>query len=114
MLFRRLQSLKRSDRLRAAGWAVLALGVVAGAVYYWVQTQNADPELSDLTALGYARSLHHQMGVMMGQFGIILSEWQDTLASPAGKAVLIALGAGLLAICFFRAAWVIDHDEEHG
>lgn len=103
--------MSRSDRLRAAGWGVLALGVIAGAAFYWIQTQNADPELNDLTALGYAKSLHHQMGVMMGQFGLILSDWQETLTSPGGKAVLIALGAALLAAGFFRAAWVIDHDE---
>lgn len=108
----RLSALKRSDRLRAIGWLVLAFGLAGAAVLYWVETRNADPLLDDLTALGYSRSLQHGMGVMMGQSGVILTEWQHDLTSPIGQAVIAALCAGLVAGYFFRVAWVIDAEQE--
>jgi hypothetical protein len=51
------------------------------------------------------------MGVMMGTFGGILTEWQQGLTSPLGQALTIATCAGLLAGYFFRVAWVLDEDE---
>lgn len=108
----RLSALKRSDRLRAIGWLVLAVGLAGAAVLYWVETRNADPLLDDLTALGYSRSLQHGMGVMMGQSGVILTEWQQDLTSPIGQAVIAVLCAALVAGYFFRVAWVIDAEQE--
>ena len=110
-LLARLAALPRSHRLRVVGWVVLACGLACSVVFYWLATRNADPELNDVTALGYKRSLDHGMGVMMGQFGIILTEWQETLTSAGGKALIIAACAALLAGCFFRVAWVIDQEQ---
>jgi hypothetical protein len=106
-----LSSLKRSDRLRAIGWVVLAFGLGGAAVFYWIRSRAADAVLDDMTALGYTRSLQHGMGVMMGTFGGILTEWQQRLTSPLGQALTIATCAGLLAGYFFRVAWVLDEDE---
>jgi hypothetical protein len=106
-----LSSLKRSDRLRATGWIVLAFGLGGAAVFYWIRSRAADAVLDDMTALGYTRSLQHGMGVMMGTFGGILTEWQQGLTSPLGQALTIATCAGLLAGYFFRVAWVLDEDE---
>ena len=111
-MLERLAAMKRSDRLRAAGWLVLAGGLVASAAFYWIERQTADPALSDATALGYTRSLDHEMGVMMGHFGLILTQWQTALASPAGEALTMAVCVALVAACFFRVAWVIDHDQD--
>jgi hypothetical protein len=52
------------------------------------------------------------MGVMMGQSGVILTTWQQDLTSPLGQAVLVAIGAALVAGYFFRVAWVLDAEEE--
>jgi hypothetical protein len=104
---------KRSDRLRRTGWLVLAAGLVSAAAFYWLEVRSANPSLDDSTALGYTRSLHHQMGVMMGQMGLILTDWQETLTSPLGEALMIAIFAALLAAYFFRVAWVLDHDEQN-
>ena len=52
------------------------------------------------------------MGVMMGHFGLILTEWQTALASPAGEALTIVACTALVAAYFFRVAWVIDHDDD--
>lgn len=105
-------ALKHSDRLRATGWLVLAAGLMAASALYWIEVRNADPSLNDTTALGYSRSLQHGMGVMMGQSGVILTEWQQMLTSPLGEALLLAVAAALVAAYFFRVAWVLDADEE--
>lgn len=103
--------LNRSDRLRRTGWIVLACGVVAAVVWYIVASRSADVAMNDMTALGYRRSIDHQMGVMMGRFGLMLTEWQEALSSPAGEALLIVAGAALFAGYFFRVAWVVDEEE---
>jgi hypothetical protein len=105
-------ALKRSDRLRAIGWLVLASGLASAAVLYWVETRAANPMMNDATALGYSRSLKHGMGVMMGQFGIVLTEWQESLTSPIGQALTTAICAALVAAYFFRVAWVLDAEQE--
>jgi peptidoglycan/LPS O-acetylase OafA/YrhL len=107
----RFSALKRSDRLRAIGWLVLASGL-AGAAAFWLEARTVDPALDDVTALGYTRSLRHGMGVMMGQFGSILTDWQESLTSPIGQALTIAVCAALVAAYFFRVAWVLDAEEE--
>jgi hypothetical protein len=107
-----LSAPKRSDRLRATGWFVLASGLAGAALLYWVKARTADPTLDDVTALGYTRSVQHGMGVMMGQFGVMLTEWQQGLMSPIGQALMIAICAALVAGYFFRVAWVIDAEEE--
>jgi hypothetical protein len=105
-------ALKRSDRLRAIGWFVLASGLAGAAALYWVETRTANPALDDVTALGYTRSLKHGMGVMMGQFGVVLTEWQESLTSPIGQALVTAICAALVAGYFFRVAWVLDAEQE--
>ena len=91
---------------------MLASGLLGAAVFYWIKVRTADPALNDLNALGYARSLHHGVGVMMGPFGEMLTEWQDGLMSPLGQAVMIAIFAALVAAYFFRVAWVLDAEEQ--
>src|SRR4051812_12296637 len=105
---------KRSDRLRAIGWAVLGIGLAGAAAVYAVKTRAADTVLDDTNALGYARSMQHGMGVMMGASGAILTEWQQNLTSPLGQALIVAACAALTAGYFFRIAWVLDAEEEDG
>ena len=105
---------RRSDRLRAIGWAVLVIGMAGAAALYAVKTRAADATLDDTNALGYARSMQHGMGVMMGASGAILTEWQQALTSPLGQALIVAACAALAAGYFFRVAWVVDAEEEDG
>ena len=49
---------------------------------------------------------------MMGQSGLILTEWQQDLTSPIGQALMDAICAALVAGYFFRVAWVQDAEEE--
>src|SRR5262252_678376 len=97
----------RSDRLRLTGWLILAGGFISAVVFYWAKVRSMGPALDDTTALGYTKSMHHEMGVMMGQFGQILTEWEETLTSPLGEALMIVLCAALLAAYFFRVAGVL-------
>jgi len=108
----RFSALRRSARLRAIGWFVLASGLGGAVVVYWVKVRSADLVLDDTNALGYARSMHHGMGVMMGPFGTMLTEWQEGLMSPLGQALMIAIVAALVAGYFFRVAWVLDAEQE--
>jgi hypothetical protein len=112
MLAKFLQ-LKHSDRLRAVGWLVLVVGLVAGVVFYVVTARNAEPVLDDASAPGYTRSMNHELGQMMGHFGLILNDWQNTLTSPIGRALMLAVGAALFAGALFRRAWVIDEEERN-
>jgi hypothetical protein len=105
-------TLARSDRLRAIGWVALVSGLAGAAMFYWVRSRSADVELNDMTALGYARSMQHGIGVMMGPLGSILTDWQHDLTTPLGEALMIATGAALVAGYFFRVAWVIDAEED--
>ena len=108
----RFSTLNRSDRLRASGWFALASGLAGAAAFYWVKARTADPVLNDVTALGYARSLQHGMGVIMGPFGVMLTEWQEDLTSPIGQALMIVTCAALVAGVCFRVAWVLDAEQE--
>jgi hypothetical protein len=92
---RRFSELKRSDRLRATGWLILAAGFISTVAFYVLKVRSADAALDDATALGYTRSMHHQIGVMMGQ------------------TVLMAICVALLAAYFFRVAWVLDQEEQN-
>jgi hypothetical protein len=108
----RFSALKRSDRLRATGWLILITGAIGAGLVYWIKTHSAETELNDLTALGYARSMQHGVGVMMGPMGGILTDWQQMLTTPLGQALIVAATAALIAGYFFRVAWVVDADEE--
>lgn len=108
----RFKTLKRSDQQRAIGWAVLVSGLVAAVLFFVVESRGADPSLTDVTALGYQRSMQHQMGAMMGHFGMMLTDWSDALTTPLGEALIILVCAALFAAYFFRVAWVLDHEDE--
>lgn len=98
-------------RLRTAGWLIVAAGVAGAAADYFIESVDADAALNDATALGYRRSLEHGIGVMMGPFGLLLTQWQEWLASPVGHAAMIALGALVGAAFCFRVAWIRDHEQ---
>lgn len=110
-MLERFTSGKRSERLRAIGWLLLVVGLIAAAVTYAVLLHSADEALNDASALGYRRSLLHGVGAMMGTFGLMLTQWQEAWTSPLGMAITVAVCAGLFAGYFFRVAWVLDDDE---
>jgi uncharacterized protein YjeT (DUF2065 family) len=106
----RYSSLKESGRLRVIGAIVLVLGMAGAGVFYWINAHPAGPSMDDLLP-GYARAQARGVGAMMGHFGLIMTEWQDTLALPGTQALIIAAVSALFASYFFRAAWVLDDNE---
>jgi peptidoglycan/LPS O-acetylase OafA/YrhL len=101
---------KESGRLRAMGALSLAIGIVGACLFYWSASGPADQDPADgLPA--YSRAETRALKIQMGATGVILTEWQQTLARPGAEAVMIAAGAALFAAYFFRAAWVLDDDE---
>lgn len=107
-----LASPRESVRLRVIGTLILACGVLGAGLFYLVEAPSAAPTIDDSIALGYTRAQDHQMGLMMGHFGLMLMDWQDTLDHPAAQAILIVAVAGLIAAYFFRAAHVLDEEEQ--
>ena len=112
----RWATLKRSDRLRVTGWCILAAGAVGGALFYWISSRSAERALDDTTALGYAKSMQHGVGVLMGPSGAILTDLQQSLVTPVGETLMLLVCVALVAAYFFRVAWVLDADasEDNG
>lgn len=102
---------KESERLRLIGRAVLVLGILGAGVYYWTERRPATLTIADLQP-DYDKTRRREIGRMMGHSGLIMAEWQDTLDLPGTQAIVIAAVAGLFALYFFRAASVLDDDEQ--
>jgi hypothetical protein len=110
-VWRRWISAKKSDRLRMIGCGWLGSSALAAAIFYWWAIRSLAPELNDENALGYTRAAQHDMGMMLGQSGLVLANFHEWLWSPAGEAAMIVAGALLVAAFIFRAAWVLDENE---
>jgi hypothetical protein len=97
--------------MRTYGRLVLAGGVVAAVLTYWVTLRQITPGLDDSNALGYSRAMNSQMARLMGHFGVLMMGWDQSLSSPAGKAVIVLAIAALFAAYFFRVASVLEHEQ---
>ena len=95
------------------GTIILGLGILAAAIFYWNATHRpADDDLASMLD-GYDRATRHEMGIQMGTMGLVMLGWQETLARPITKALIIVAATGLFASYFFRSAWVMDDDERY-
>ncbi len=97
-------------RLRMIGVIVLVLGLAGAGAVYWIGTHSGEPTEDELLP-GNARAESHQMGVLYGRMGILISQWSDDLKQPGTQAILIA-GASILvaAGCFYFARLSDDHE----
>ncbi len=102
--------MKPSERLRLAGRLVLVGGIAAAVAVYWIKTRSAAPDVDELAA-GYIKARDHQMGQLMGGFGVMLTEWTEALQRPLVEAILIAAGAALVAWVCFRLSETADEPE---
>jgi len=98
-------------RLRLAGRIVLACGVGAAILFYWMRSRNAAPELDELAA-GYLKARDHQLGQLMGPLGVTLTQWMDVLQRPLSEAIMIAAGGAVIAWACFRLAETADEPEK--
>ncbi|HLX94742.1 MAG TPA: hypothetical protein VKU37_03270 [Verrucomicrobiae bacterium] len=99
-----------SGRLRMIGIIVLLLGLAGAGAVYWIGTHSGEPNEDELLP-GNARAESHQMGLLYGRMGIMISQWSDDLKQPGTQAILMA-GASLLvaAGCFYFARLSDDNE----
>jgi flagellar basal body-associated protein FliL len=92
------------------GVTVLLLGLAAAGVVYWMGTHSGEPTEDELLP-GNARAESHQMGLLYGNMGILISQWSDDLKQPGTQAVIIAVVSILIAAGCFYFARLSDEDE---
>jgi hypothetical protein len=102
----------RPGRLRTIGVTVLLLGLAAAGAVYWIGTHSGEPTEDELLA-GNARAESHQMGVLYGKMGVLVSQWSDDLKQPGTQAVLIAGVSILIAAGCFYFARLLHDNEPH-
>jgi hypothetical protein len=89
---------------------VLAAGVVAAALLYWIRIRTFQPEVDELAA-GYLKAQERQTRMMMGPMGVTLSQWADALTYPGTQAILIVAFAAFIAYMCFRHARFADESS---
>ena len=96
---------RHARRYRVAGCVVLGVGLVAAGIVYWIGTRAAD--LSDDPAMSrFYKSESHQMGVLYGKQGRLIDDLVNDLKQPKDQAVLIVMGAVVVAVgCFIFARY---------
>jgi hypothetical protein len=93
----------RAKRLKAAGVAVLLLGIAGAALVFWLGARRPDPR-DDLSMLGYNRAENRQMAQLYGKWGTMIDGLQDDLNNPGNQATLIVVVAvGTAFGCFYFA-----------
>ena len=93
-------ALKREKaRLRLAGVVILAIGLIAAALLYWLRASNAD---LDQYREAQARAETHQMELLYGTSGGLTEDLTNALKRPADQAIIIAVVSALIAAgCFY-------------
>jgi hypothetical protein len=102
-------SLARARRRRflAAGIAILAIGLdIAAAMYHFRPRGDEDDPRTAAIRRSAAKADERQMGLLYGKGGARVFGWFGALTSPAGQAVMVALGSAAAAAIFFRLAYL--------
>jgi len=90
-----------------AGAIVLLLGLAGAGVVYWLGTRTANLG-DDLSMAGYAKAETRQMGLLYGQQGLLIEELQNDLKQPGTQAVIIIIGAAIVAASIFYFARILE------
>src|SRR5689334_18008255 len=78
--------LARAKHLRVMGAAIFVAGVVLASVLYF-RGKSDVPE--DASTVGFYKSSSRQMGVMYGQFGVMVDELEADLKRPGVQAGIV-------------------------
>ena len=106
-------SRQRARRLKVIGVIVLALGIAAAGVVYWIGTRS--PDLSnDLSMLGFNRAETRQMGQLYGKSGLLIEQWSEDLKQPGTQSVIIVIFSTVIAAGCLYFARLLDVDDEIG
>lgn len=104
-------SRKQPRWLRTIGVFVLVLGLAGAGAVYWMGMHSSEPTEDELLP-GNAKAESHQMGVLYGKMGILISQWSDDLKQPGTQAAIIAAASILITAGCFYFARLSDDDEE--
>jgi hypothetical protein len=102
---------RRQKWVRVLGCIVLLLGLAGAGAVYWIGTHSTEPSEDELLP-GNARAESHQMGVLYGKMGVLISQWSDDLRQPGTQAIIIATASILIAAGCFYFARLSDDDVE--
>jgi flagellar basal body-associated protein FliL len=101
---------RRARKLRIIGVIVLAMGIVAAGIVYWLGTRSPDVS-EDLSMAGYDRPAERQMEILYGKQGELIEDWSNDLKQPGTQAILIVVATALIAGGCFYFARLLDSDE---
>ena len=96
-------------QLRRTGRIIVFCGLVAAAFVYWLYAWG--PKANDIPLpFQHTRSSDNQIKRSMGQFGLVLTDWESALSTPGGYALGVMVFALLCAGYFFRVASVTEEE----
>lgn len=98
---------RRVRRWRRAGGIVLLLGLAGAGVIYWLGLNTPNPD-DDLSLQSYAKAETRQMGLLYGQPGVLIEDLKNDLKSPGTQAVLLLIGAAIMAAGIFYFARILE------
>ena len=104
---------RRVRRYRLAALVILLLGLVGAGTLYWLEARPTD-YTSDPALLGFDRAERQQMGVLYGKQGQLVEDLDDSLRQPGTQAILIILGAALVAGGCFQFSRVLELEARAG
>lgn len=89
--------------------AAIFLGIVGGEEVYR-QGLLAPDAMDDPEMLGFDRAERRQMGVLFGRQGAMIEEFDVALKRPRTQAILILIGAVLVAGGCWYCGHLLDQD----
>lgn len=98
---------RRVRRWRIAGVIVLLLGLAGAGAVYWLGTRTTNLG-EDISMMGYAKAETRQMGLLYGQQGLLIEDLQNDLKQPGTQAVIIIIGAAIIAAGVFHFAHILE------
>ena len=101
----------RPKQLRVIGIGIFVAGIVLAGILYFGRKPDV-PE--DASTVGFYKASSRQMGVMYGQFGVMVDELAADLKRPNVQAGIVMVIATLAAIVCFYVARLVErppHEE---
>lgn len=96
-------------RLRITGISLFVLGLLLASILYF----GRKPDLpEDASTVGFYKSTSRQMGVMYGQFGVMVDDLAADLKRPGVQAVIVLVLAAIAAIVCFHLARLCEAEAE--
>jgi hypothetical protein len=100
---------QRARRYRLAAAVILSAGLVSAGLLYWLCQPEADYS-DDPSMIGFNRPAERAMESLYGKQGQLIEGLNDWLSQRGSQALLVVVGAGILAVICFQFARVVEHE----